>query len=40
MLFAHLDANAPEFHVGQEVFHGDLQGWYYDLDDMHTLTSR
>jgi hypothetical protein len=37
-LLAHLIANAPEFHFGQEVVHGNLQGLEYDLDDIHTLT--
>jgi hypothetical protein len=37
-LLVHLIAIAPELHFGQEVFHGDLQGLYYDLGDMHTLT--
>jgi hypothetical protein len=37
-LVAHQIANAPEFHFAQEVFHGELQGLDYDLDDTHTLT--
>jgi hypothetical protein len=36
-LIATLIAKAPEFHFGQEVLHGDLQGLDYDLGDMHTL---
>jgi hypothetical protein len=36
-LLAHLIANAPEFNIGQEVLHGDLQGLYYDLGYMYTL---
>jgi hypothetical protein len=38
MLLAHLIANAPGLHFSQEVFHGDLQRLYYDLDEMYTLT--
>jgi hypothetical protein len=37
-LIASLIANAPELHFIQEVHHGDLQGFYSDLGDMHTLT--
>jgi hypothetical protein len=37
-LLAHLIANAPEFQLGQEVFHGDLQGLYYDMGEKNTLT--
>jgi hypothetical protein len=37
-LIAHLIANAPEFHFGQEVLHGDIQELFYDLGDMYTLT--
>jgi hypothetical protein len=37
-LIAHLIANAPELHFGQEVFNGNLKGFYYDLGDMYTPT--
>jgi hypothetical protein len=37
-LLAHLIAKAPELHFGQEVFHGDLQRWDYDLYDRYILT--
>jgi hypothetical protein len=37
-LLAHLIANAPELHFGQEVFHGDIPGLDYDLGDMNALT--
>jgi hypothetical protein len=39
-LIAHLNAIAPELHFGQNVFHGDLQRFDYDLYDMHTLTPK
>jgi hypothetical protein len=32
-----LIANPSKLHFGQEVLHGDLQGFQYDLGDMHTL---
>jgi hypothetical protein len=38
-LIATLIAIAPGLHFGQEVPHGDLQRLYYDLNDMHTLTT-
>jgi hypothetical protein len=38
VLLAHLIANAPELHFGQEVFHGDPQRLDYDLGHIHTLT--
>jgi hypothetical protein len=34
-----LIANPSKLHFGQEVHHGDLQRLYYDLGDMHTLTT-
>jgi hypothetical protein len=37
-LLEYLIANAPDFHFRQEVFHGYLQGLYYDQGYMHTLT--
>jgi hypothetical protein len=30
--------NPSKFNFGQEVLHCDLQGLYYDLGDMDTLT--
>jgi hypothetical protein len=33
-----LIANPSKLHFGQEVIHGDLQGLYYDLGDLDTLT--
>jgi hypothetical protein len=30
--------NAQEIHFGQGLPHGDLQGLYYDMGDMHILT--
>jgi hypothetical protein len=30
--------NAPELYVGKGLLHGDLQGLYYDLGDIQTLT--
>jgi hypothetical protein len=35
-----LIANPSKLHFGQEVFHGDLQGLYYDLGDMYTFTPK
>jgi hypothetical protein len=32
-----LISKAPELHFGQGGFHGDLQRFYYDLDDWDTL---
>jgi hypothetical protein len=40
MLIEILTPNAPELHFGQWLLHGDLQRLYYDLGDMHTLTSQ
>jgi hypothetical protein len=37
-MLATLIANAPELHFVQEAFHDNLQGLYYDIGDMHTLT--
>jgi hypothetical protein len=31
-----LIANPSKLYFGQEVLHCDRQGFYYDLDDMHT----
>jgi hypothetical protein len=28
-------ANPPELHIGQEVLHGDIQCFHYDLVDMN-----
>jgi hypothetical protein len=33
-----LIANPSKLHFGQEVIHCGLQGLYYDMGDMHTLT--
>jgi hypothetical protein len=33
-----LIASPSRLHFRQEVLHGDLQGLYYDLGDMYTLT--
>jgi hypothetical protein len=33
-----LIANPSKLHFAQEVLHCDLQGLYYDLGDMDTLT--
>jgi hypothetical protein len=33
-----LIANPSKLHFAQEVLHYDLQGLYYDLGDMDTLT--
>jgi hypothetical protein len=33
-----LIANPSKLHFKQEVIHGDLQRWYYDLDNMNALT--
>ncbi len=33
-----LVANPSKLYIGQGLLHGDLQGLYYDLGDMHTLT--
>jgi hypothetical protein len=38
MLIAILIANPSKLQFGQEVLHDDLQGLYYDLDDLDTLT--
>jgi hypothetical protein len=35
-----LIANPSKLQFGEEVLHGDIQGLYYDLDDMHTLTPK
>jgi hypothetical protein len=32
--------NAPELHFRQGLLHGDIQGLYYDLGDMYTLTPK
>jgi hypothetical protein len=34
-LIATTIANPPELNVRQEVLHGDLQCFHYDLVDMH-----
>jgi hypothetical protein len=31
-----LTANASKLHIGEEVLHGDLQGFHYDLGDLDT----
>jgi hypothetical protein len=33
-----LIANPSKLHFKQEVIHGDLQRWYYDLDNINALT--
>jgi hypothetical protein len=33
-----LIANPLKLHFGQEVIHCDIQRFYYDLGDIHTLT--
>jgi hypothetical protein len=33
-----LIANSSKLHFKQEVIHGDLQRWYYDLDNINVLT--
>jgi hypothetical protein len=33
-----LISNPLKLHFRQEVLHGDLQRFYYDLGDMHALT--
>jgi hypothetical protein len=33
-----LIANQSKLHFGQEVLHGNLQRFDYNLGDMHTLT--
>jgi hypothetical protein len=38
MLISILIANPSKLQFGQEVLHDDLQGLYYDLDDMDPLT--
>jgi hypothetical protein len=30
--------NAPEFHFGQGLLHGDIQRLNYDLGDRYTIT--
>jgi hypothetical protein len=37
-LFEILTANPSKLQFEQEVLHGDLQGLYYDLGNMNTLT--
>jgi hypothetical protein len=32
--------NAPEFHFGQGLLHGDFQRLDYDLGDRYTLTPK
>jgi hypothetical protein len=32
--------NAPELHFRQGLLHGGLQGLYYNLGDMYTLTPK
>jgi hypothetical protein len=33
-----LITNSSKLHFKQEVIHGDLQRWYYDLDNINVLT--
>jgi hypothetical protein len=39
-LIEFLIANISKLHFGQEVLHCSLQGLDYDLDDMHTPTTK
>jgi hypothetical protein len=35
-----LIANPSKLQFGEELLHGDIQGLYYDLGDMHTVTPK